>query len=137
MASDKIKMRRLVTQMLSNISTGTQGPVGPTGDAGPKGDKGDTGTSGVAQTYQVEVDFGPVGKAVGHFTIIDAAVTSDMHIVAQIAYESPTSKDLDELDMDNVQILCKSNNGSLTLCITTADGSFLHDKFKINYTRGS
>ena len=86
-------------------------------------------------TGQTEVDFGstPVSESV--FTIAYTGATSASKIIATLAYDAPTSKDLDELEMDNL-IIKAGNAGTDTfqLYITTSDGSLLADKFKINYS---
>lgn len=93
-------------------------------------------SSGTVNISQTEVDFGstPVGDAT--FTVTDAAVTDSSQLMAQVAYEAPTGKDLDEIEMDNLQIRCAPGSGSFDMFINTADGSYLADKFKINYLVG-
>ncbi len=82
---------------------------------------------------QAEVDFGttPVGN--GTFTITDASVTTSSHIVAEMAYEAPTSKDLDEIEMDDIMLRCQPGTGQFTMFARSVDHSLLADKFKINY----
>ena len=85
-------------------------------------------------TAQTEVDFGTTPVATGTFTITDAGVTTTSVIVASTAYDAPTSKDLDEVEMDDLHIRCgQAGSGSFTMFIQSADGSYLADKFKINY----
>lgn len=82
---------------------------------------------------RVEVDFGttPVGEAT--FTVIDSSVTAGSHIIAQVAWEAPTSKDLDEMEMDDILLRCAPDAGQFTIFARATDRSYLHDKFKINY----
>lgn len=82
---------------------------------------------------RVEVDFGstPVGEAT--FTITDGSVTAGSHIIAQVAWEAPTSKDLDEVEMDDIMLRCQPDAGQFYIFARATDRSYLHDKFKINY----
>lgn len=80
-----------------------------------------------------EVDFGSTPVASGTFTITNASVTTSSVIVATLQYAAPTGKDLDEIEMDNLIIKCGNGSGQFDMYIETADGSYLHDKFKINY----
>tara|TARA_R110000868_G_C10742688_1_gene752528 strand:+ start:569 stop:877 length:309 start_codon:yes stop_codon:yes gene_type:complete len=83
---------------------------------------------------QVEIDFGGLPVDGTLFTIEDSSVTLDSLIVASVAYDAPTDKDLDEITMDNLIIRCGNCSiGSFEMFIDTADGSYLADKFKINY----
>jgi hypothetical protein len=83
---------------------------------------------------QVEVDFGSTPVDGTAFTITDNTVTSSSFITASLAYDAPTGKDLDEVEMDNLVIRCGTPTaGSFSMFIATADGSYLADKFKINY----
>lgn len=83
-----------------------------------------------------EVDFGTTPLSNSSFTITDAEVTASSQIIAQVAYEAPTSKDVDEIEMDNLQIRCQAGAGQFIMFIETADGSYLADKFKISYLIG-
>lgn len=82
---------------------------------------------------QTEVDFGttPISEAI--FIITDADVTVSSRIIAKVAYEAPTGKDLDEIEMDDLVIHCSNGAGIFNMYIRSADGSYLSDKFKINY----
>jgi hypothetical protein len=95
-----------------------------------------TGTATVSIT-QVEVDFGTTPVAEGQFTVADGNVISSSKIMATLAYDAPTSKDIDEIEMDNLNIRAGSaTTGFFVMFITATDGSYLHDKFKINYLVG-
>jgi hypothetical protein len=84
---------------------------------------------------QVEIDFGALPIASKEFTIVDSSINSTSNIIATVAYDAPTGKDLDEVTMDNLQLRCgQSSSGSFKMFINTADGSYLADKYKINYT---
>jgi hypothetical protein len=85
---------------------------------------------------QVEVDFGPTPLAEKLFVITDSAVSANTHLTASIAYEAPTGKDLDELDMDDIDVKIGPNgDGQFNLFIRGRDG-YLADKFKVNYIIG-
>jgi hypothetical protein len=85
-----------------------------------------------------EVDFGDTPAYSSYiFTITDANVNASSKILAQLAYDAPTGKDLDELDMDVINVAAGAAGiGSFMLMVGSADGSWLHGKFKINYTIG-
>lgn len=86
---------------------------------------------------QTEVDFGNSNYVTEKtFTVIDANVTATSKITAQLAYDAPTDKDLDEVEMDDLVILCgQCTTGSFSMIVTSLTGS-LHGKFKINYMIG-
>lgn len=99
---------------------------------------GDTIPGGAATVNikQTEVDFGSTPVSEGTFTITDGDVTGASQIIASLAYEAPTGKDLDELEMDKLIIMCGNGSGQFDIYITTADGSYLAGTFKINYLIG-
>ena len=83
---------------------------------------------------QVEVDFGSTPLSQKIFTISDSSATTTSYITASVAYDAPTGKDLDELEMDSIVVICGNcTNGTFDMVINTSDGSYLADKFKINY----
>lgn len=47
-----------------------------------------------SETKQVEVDFGSYGQFENEFIINDTNVTTSSKIIAEVAYEAPTGKDL-------------------------------------------
>lgn len=85
--------------------------------------------------FQTEIDFGEalyINQK--EFIIINDKVKSNSIILASIAYDTPTGKELDELEMDVIEV--KAGNpteGSFKLLVTGTEGS-LRNKFKINYT---
>lgn len=97
---------------------------------------GDTIPGGAVNIKQTEVDFGATPVADAVFTIVDVDVTNTSQIIATVAYEAPTGKDLDELQMDELIIMCGNGVGTFDMYIKSADGSYLADKFKINYLIG-
>lgn len=83
---------------------------------------------------QVEIDFGATPVQQGIFTISHTGAISGTRIIAAIAYDAPTGKDLDELDMDELIIKCgNATANQFTMFVKSADGSSVSDKFKINY----
>jgi hypothetical protein len=84
---------------------------------------------------QTEIDFGATPVAEASFTIVDAAVTPSSHLIGQVAYEAPTGKELDELEMDALDLKFGPGSGQFTLYARGLDG-YVADTFKINYTIG-
>ncbi len=93
------------------------------------------GSGGSVQAFQAEIDFGsqPVAEAV--FTISNPAVTSSSNISGNVAYVAPTGKDLDELEMDELDLKFGPGNGQFLLYARGRDG-YVSDKFKISYLIG-
>lgn len=85
---------------------------------------------------QVEVDFGDdLYTNYKIFTISDSTVVEGAKIIANIAYDAPTDKSLDEIEMD--EIICTAGNsrtGSFDLIVKSLSGS-LKNKFKVNYSK--
>jgi hypothetical protein len=96
----------------------------------------DDAPGGSTNIKQAEVDFGATPIAEQTFTVIDAEVSDTSQLIARQAYEAATGKDLDENEMDSLDIQCAPASGQFTLYIRSTDGSYLHDKFKINYLIG-
>ncbi len=92
--------------------------------------------AGSVNIKQTEIDFGVTPLAEKEVTVTDADVLVTSQLIAQAAYEAPTGKDLDELEMDDLQLRCQPGSGQFLMFIRTADGSYLADKFKINYLIG-
>lgn len=82
---------------------------------------------------QTEIDFGATPVADGTFTITDANVTASSKILCSLSYDAPTSKDQDEIEMDDLVLNAAAGSGQFTLYARAIDGSYLADKFKINY----
>lgn len=88
----------------------------------------------VFPTRQVEVDFGPLPVAGATFLVSDPDVLVGSRVLVQTALEPGTGKDNDEAEMD----LCLATPfgivaGAFQLFVCTADGSYLADKFKVEY----
>lgn len=84
---------------------------------------------------QTEVDFGTTPVSAGSFVISDEDVSVDSRIVGGIAYEAPTGKDLDEVDIDMIKVVFGPGDKQLTIYAKGLEG-YLADKFKINYLIG-
>lgn len=81
-----------------------------------------------------EIDFGTTPVADGTFIILDPDMSVSDRVTAQIAYTAPTNKDLDEVEMDNIILRAIAGDGRLTIYAYTADGSYIADKFAVNYS---
>lgn len=102
---------------------------------GTSGGNALVGPSSGASVKQVEIDFGSLPVSEASFLITDASVSPTSHIVGTVAYEAPTGKDLDELDMDGLDLKFGPGSGQFTLYVRGQDG-YIADKFKINYVVG-
>lgn len=91
--------------------------------------------AGGSSVRQVEVDFGPLPVSEMSFLITDPSVTPTSHIVGTVAYEAPTGKDLDELEMDELDLKFAPGSGQFTLYAVGENG-YIADRFKINYVVG-
>ncbi len=85
---------------------------------------------------QTTIDFGATPVGDGTFTVTDVASLANSRISAQVAYIAPAGKDLDEIEMDDIILRCSAGAGSFTVFARAADGSYLADKFLINYSIG-
>ena len=92
-------------------------------------------SAGSFSVKQTEIDFGSLPVSEKSFTISDVSVSPTSHIVGTVAYEAPTGKDLDELDMDALDLKFGPGSGQFTLYVTGRDG-YIADKFKVNYVVG-
>lgn len=91
------------------------------------------GGSGAEISY-IEIDFGTTPVSEGTFTVTHVGLTTESLIIASVAYVSPTGKDLDELEMDDLVIRAgNASTDQFQLFVRAADGSYLSDKFGINY----
>jgi hypothetical protein len=96
---------------------------------------GNLAVSSTVAVSTIEIDFGATPLYSKTFTVTDASCSSSSNIIAYIG-GTPTGKDSDELEMDSLEIVCYPSTGSFDMYITSTDGSYLHDKFKINYIIG-
>ncbi len=90
---------------------------------------------GTLDIKQTEIDFGtiPVGEA--SFTVSDSSVLVTSQLMGNVAYEAPTGKELDELEMDSLDLKFAPGAGQFTLYARGLDG-YIADKFKVNYLVG-
>lgn len=92
------------------------------------------GSGNLSLITQTEVDFGITPLYEQTFSIANAAAGIGSKIIASVAYDAPTGKDLDEIEMDDFVVKCgNATAGFFDMLIKSVDGSFLADKFKINY----
>lgn len=97
---------------------------------------GDTISVGINNIFQkqIEIDFGSTPIYEQIFTITDIDVIPSSTIIANMAYRAPTGKEIDECEMDELDIKCGPTiSGQFSMLIRSKDGSYLHDKFFINY----
>lgn len=80
---------------------------------------------------QVEIDFGSLPVEQADFVIADAGVTSATVVSGSVAYVAPTGKDLDELEMDDLQLRFGAGSGQFTI---NASGNlgYVSGNFKIS-----
>ncbi len=93
------------------------------------------GGSGVTNIKQTEIDFGTTPVSEASFLITDADVLVGSQLIGNVAYEAPTGKDLDELEMDGLDLKFAPGAGQFTLYARGLDG-YVADRFKINYLVG-
>ncbi len=91
--------------------------------------------AGSTNIKQTEVDFGTVPISEKEFTITDADVLVTSQLIGNVAYEAPTGKELDELEMDSLDLKFAPGAGQFKIYAKGLDG-YLADKFKINYLVG-
>jgi len=83
----------------------------------------------------VEVDFGPLPIAIETFTVYDDRVRANTRIIADVLYEAPTGKDLDEVTMDDFECMAgNARTGSFEIVVNATDFSYLEGTFRIGYT---
>ena len=85
-----------------------------------------------AVVKQTEIDFGATPISEKEFTIVDSDVLITSKLIGNIAYEAPTGKDLDELEMDAIDLKFQAGVSLFKIYAKGLEG-YLHDKFKINY----
>ena len=96
------------------------------------------GASGVATgavgMFQTTIDFGSTPIQESGFLVTNAFVTPSSILMAQVAYDTTSSKDLDEMEMDGLDLkLGQVNFGGFTIYARGLDGP-VHGEFKINYS---
>ncbi len=84
---------------------------------------------------QTEIDFGATPISEKSFTITDADVVVTSQLIGNVAYEAPTGKELDELEMDSLDLKFAPGAGQFMLYAKGLDG-YVADCFKINFLVG-
>lgn len=82
-----------------------------------------------------EIDFGATPVPEKSFTVTDARVATTSHVTGSVAFEAPTGKDLDEVEMDPISLSFAPGNGQLSVFARGLEGR-VYGKFKINYVVG-
>jgi len=119
----------------NKIKTTDLGGVGADSTKFLRGDKTWVVPQNAPNIKQIEIDFESIPVSEKEFVIIDSDVLVTSQIVGNIAYESPTDKELDELEMDSLNLKFAPGNGQFTIYIKGEEG-YLEGKFKINYLIG-
>ena len=91
--------------------------------------------AGSINIKQIEIDFGTIPISEKEFTITDEEVLITSQITGNVAYEAPTGKELDELEMDSIDLKFASGSGQFKIYAKGLEG-YLEGKFKINYLIG-
>ncbi len=91
--------------------------------------------AGSTNIKQTEIDFGTLPVSEKEFTITDSDVLITSQLIGNIAYEAPTGKDLDELEMDAIDLKFQPGAGSFKIYAKGLEG-YVADKFKVNYLIG-
>lgn len=84
---------------------------------------------------QTEIDFGTTPVSAMSFVVSDEGVFPDSRLMAAIAYEAPTGKDLDETEIDPIVLICAPGLQQFTIHAKALEG-YVADKFKVNYFIG-
>jgi collagen triple helix repeat protein len=84
---------------------------------------------------QTEIDFGATPVEAASFAVTDADVSPSSQLMGFVAYEAPTGKDLDEMEMDGLDLKFGPGSGAFTVYARGLDG-YVADKFKVNYLVG-
>lgn len=119
--------------LVSDSATPGNNKVYGTDGAGAKGWKSDP--AGAVNIKQTEIDFGATPVSEASFTVTDSEVSAGSQLIGFVAYEAPTGKDLDELEMDAIDLKFAPGSGEFTVYARGMDGD-IADKFKINYLIG-
>lgn len=87
------------------------------------------------KTKQIVIDFGSeLYQTYKIFTIEDSDVLTSSFVKAEISYDTPPNKQLDDIEMDNITVHSgQIELGSFQVIVRGLEGS-LHDKFLLNYT---
>lgn len=91
--------------------------------------------AGSTNIKQTEINFGAMPVSEASFLITDADVAAGSQLIGGVAYEAPTDKDLDEMEMDTLDLKFAPGTGEFTLYARGLDG-YVEGKFKVNYLIG-
>lgn len=80
---------------------------------------------------QVEIDFGDTPVPQADFVIVDPGIDANSVITGSVAYDAPTGKDLDELEMDDLILRFGAGIGQFTVNASGSSG-YVEGKFKLN-----
>lgn len=108
-----------------------------TSDSFLRGDGLFAAPTAAASISQTEIDFGSTGVSEASFVITDAAVSGTSKLIGTVAYVAPTGKDLDELDMDQLDLKFAPGTGEFTLYATALNECLVAGAFVINYQVGA
>lgn len=95
-------------------------------------DAGNTIKADARYPKQTEVDFGATPVYDATFTVTDANVSTSSRIVPSLAGDTPTGKDADELEFDDIFMYATPGTGQFSLYCRGNEG-YLADKYKIDY----
>jgi hypothetical protein len=91
--------------------------------------------AGSVNIKQTELDFGATPVYEAEFTITDADVGLTSQIIMQVAYEAPTGRDLDEVEMEPFSCRCKAGSGNFTAHVIALEGP-VDGPYKFNHLVG-
>ena len=91
--------------------------------------------AGSTNIKQTEIDFGTIPVSEKEFIVTDADVLVTSQIIGNVAYEAPTGKDLDELEMDAIDLKFAPGSGQFIIYAKGLEG-YIEGKFKVNYLIG-
>jgi hypothetical protein len=117
------------------LSVGSDGDVLTADSAQPLGVKWTAAGAGSTNIKQTEIDFGATPLNENTFTVVDAGVSALSQLIAQIAFEQPTGKDLDEVELETFEVKCTPAAGSFNVLVRSLEGR-VQDKYKLNYLIG-
>jgi len=96
---------------------------------------GPSSGGGTTNAFQTEVDFGSLPVAEASFTVANSSVVPTSKISGSVSYQAPTGKDIDELEMDELDLKFGPGSGQLTIYARGRDG-YIADKFILSYVVG-
>lgn len=94
---------------------------------------GDLTVSSSISITETEIDVGSTPVSEATINIEDPAMLATSKVIGGVAYEAPTGKDLDEIEMDAFDVKFEPVAGGMNIWIKGLEG-YIADKFKIWYT---